>query len=418
MAMELRVLREADWDRWYDTVLLAWGGVPEPPGVRSLWGELASVERSIGAWEDGETIGTASAFAFRLSVPGGALVPAAGVSLVSVRPTHRRRGVLTAMMRRQLEGIRAWGEPLAVLTASEQAIYGRFGYGVATHSIRASIDTARVHVSVPHDTRVSQGANGTAGVRLRLSKPGEARDACEAVYARRVATRPGMLARARGWEALPLLDPAEERAGASPLQCVLAEVAGETVGYARYAVRPSSDESGPNGTVILRDLEALSPGVYAALWEFLFGLDLTTRLEADARPVDDPLLQLVNDLRPCRLGVRDGLHLRLVEVGAALSARTYRAPVDVVFEVEDAFCPWNAGRWRLTGDAKGASCRRTGDRADLALSVGELGAAYLGGVSLTALAGAGRVRELREGALAEASLAFDSEVAPWLPHSF
>lgn len=110
--------------------------------------------------------------------------------------------------------------------------------------------------------------------------------------------------------------------------------------------------------------------------------------------------------------------VRLVEVGAALRARTYRAPVDVVFEVEDAFCPWNEGRWRLTGDARGATCERTEDTADLALSVRELGAAYLGGVTLTSLARAGRVREVRPGAPAGAPLAFGCDTAPWLPHGF
>ncbi len=137
-----------------------------------------------------------------------------------------------------------------------------------------------------------------------------------------------------------------------------------------------------------------------------------------SRPVDDSWQHLVSDIRRCSIRQRDSLHVRLVELGAALEARTYQAPVDVVFEVADAFCPWNEGRWRLTGDAKGASCERTDDPADLALSVRELGAAYLGGVSLASLAGAGRVRELRPGALAEASLAFGSTVAPWLPHGF
>lgn len=116
--------------------------------------------------------------------------------------------------------------------------------------------------------------------------------------------------------------------------------------------------------------------------------------------------------------LRDALHVRLVDVCAALEARTYAAPVDVVLDVEDAFCPWNSGRWRLTGDTKGASCVRTDEAAELALSVKELGAAYLGGTTLCALAGAGRVRELRQGALAEASTAFGSERAPWLPHGF
>lgn len=127
----------------------------------------------------------------------------------------------------------------------------------------------------------------------------------------------------------------------------------------------------------------------------------------------------MSDIRRCGLRVRDDLHLRLVDVGAALRVRTYQAPLDVVFEVEDAFCPWNEGRWRLTGDPKGATCERTADAADLSLSVRELGAAYLGGVSLSSLAAAGLVRELREGALAEASVGFlASGLAPWLPHGF
>ncbi|MFE0047851.1 GNAT family N-acetyltransferase [Streptomyces albireticuli] len=409
MTTELRVLRQADWDAWYEMVELAFGGVAEAPEAAALWRGLARFDRSIGAWDGPEVVGTTGAFDFRITVPGGAAVPAAGVTMVGVRPTHRRRGVLRAMMRRQLDDVRAWGEPIAVLTASEPEIYGRFGYGIATHSLRVAVDTTRVRLAVPE---------GTDGVRLRLSKPDEARDACEAVYARRVAARPGMLERRPGWEALPLLDPAGERAGASPLQCVLAEAGGRVVGYARYAVNPEWTQAGPNGTVLLRDVEALTPEAYAALWRYLCGIDLTSRIVAENRPVDDPLLHLAGDVRRCEPAVRDQLHVRLVDVGAALAARAYRTPLDMVFEVADDFCPWNAGRWRLSGGPKGASCERTEDAADLVLSVRELGAAYLGGVSPASLAAAGRVVEVREGALEEAATAFGGSVAPWLPHGF
>jgi len=296
-----------------------------------------------------------------------------------------------------------------VLTASEPVIYGRFGYGIATLKTTAEIDTARVRLSVPP---------GTDDVRLRYAEPAAVRDQCEVVYARQVAGRPGMLARRPGWENLPLLDPESERQGASPLQCVIAERAGEVVGYTRYFVKPEWDTAGPKGEVLLRDLEALDPAVYAALWRFLFDIDLTSTVKLRSRPVDDAWQHLVSDIRRCGIQHLDSLYVRLVELGAALEARTYQTPVDVVFEVADAFCPWNEGSWRLTGDAKGASCKRTEEPADLALSVRELGAAYLGGVSLASLAGAGRVRELRAGALAEASLAFGSTVAPWLPHGF
>ncbi|MFJ8104565.1 GNAT family N-acetyltransferase [Streptomyces sp. NPDC096132] len=408
-AAELRVLRQDEWDQWYDTLLRAFGGVPESAEERQLWSELTPCERSVGVWDGAEPVGTAGAFEFRLTVPGGASVPTAGVTMVGVSATHRRRGLLTSMMRRQLDDVRAWGEPLAVLTASEPVIYGRFGYAAATFSLHAEIDTGRVRLSVPA---------GTDGVRLRYVDPRAGLDACEAVYARTVAGRPGMLDRRPGWERLWVMEAEAEKDGASPLQCVLAERDGEVTGYARYRVRPEYTDAGHNGQVLLQDLAGVDPVSEAALWRFLFGIDLTTSLKVRGRPLDEAWQYQVSDIRRCGLRVRDALYVRLVDVGAALQARTYQAPVDVVLEVEDAFCPWNSGRWRLSGDPKGAVCARTTDPADLALSVRELGAAYLGGVGLAALGAAGRVRELRQGALAEAAVGFGSPVAPWLPHGF
>ncbi|MFJ8826323.1 GNAT family N-acetyltransferase [Streptomyces sp. NPDC102467] len=409
MTTDVRVLRQDEWERWYARLELAFGGVAESPQERRLWDDLTEVARSIGVWDGEECVGTAGAFSFRVSVPGGAFVEAAGVTMVSVAATHRRRGILTSMMRRQLDDVRAWGEPLAVLTASEPAIYGRFGYGIGTRQAYLSIDSSRVRIDAPA---------GADDVRLRFVGVAEAAERCEAVYQRVIGTRPGMLARGPGWERLPLLDPPEERGGASPLQCVVAERDGETVGFARFHNKPESDWAVPHGRIQARDVTALDPAAYGALWRFLCDIDLTTTVEARNRPVDDPLLSMVSDIRRCGVRVRDSMHVRLVEVGAALEARTYLTPVDVVLEVEDAFCPWNQGRWRLSGDAKGASCERTGEAADLALSVRELGAAYLGDVSLAELAGAGRVRELRQGALTEAAVAFGSPVAPWLQHGF
>ncbi|MEU5519775.1 GNAT family N-acetyltransferase [Streptomyces sp. NPDC047860] len=407
---ELRVLKPDEWDKIYANLIRAFGGPPEAPEERELWNSLTEFDRFLGAWDGDVCVGSAGAFSFRLTVPGGASVPAAGVTMVSVAATHRRRGLLTSMMRRQLDDVRSWGEPLAVLTASEPAIYGRFGYGAATFQTDATIDTRRAGLSVPA---------GTDDVRLRYAEPAEVLDACEEVYARLVPGRPGMPARRPGWERLGVLDPESRRGGGSPLQCVVAERDGGTVGYARFRVKPNWGPAGADGEVVLSDLEALDPAAKAALWRFLFDIDLTSTLVARGRPVDDGWQYLVSDIRRCRPTLRDALYVRLVDVGAALRARTYQAPVDVVFEVADPFCRWNEGRWRLTGDAKGASCERTEDPADLALSVRELGAAYLGGVSLSALAAAGRVRELRADAVAEASLAFgNAGAAPWLPHGF
>ncbi|WP_200303189.1 GNAT family N-acetyltransferase, partial [Streptomyces adelaidensis] len=414
MTTELRALRKEDWNVWYNNLVRAFGGPPEAAEEREVWQALTEYDRSIGAWDDGQCVGTAGAFDFRLTVPGGSVVPAAGVTMVSVAATHRRRGVLTSMMRRQLDDIRSWGQSLAVLTASESVIYGRFGYGVASYRLGVEIDTVRARLSVPP---------GTDDVRLRYADPAEVLDVCEAVYARRVAERPGMLVRRPGWERVELLDTDRLRDGASPLQCVVAERGGgrgdgsEVVGYVRFRVKSDWGPAGAEGVVMVSVLEALDPAAHAALWRFLYGIDLTAKIVAHRLPVDDPSLHLVSDFRRCGARVKEDLHVRLVDVGAALRARTYQAPVDVVFEVEDSFCPWNEGRWRLVGDAEGASCERTADPAELSLSVRELGAAYLGGTTLTSLAASGRVRELRPGAVAEASLGFHSSgLAPWLPH--
>ncbi|GAA2257508.1 MULTISPECIES: GNAT family N-acetyltransferase [Kitasatospora] len=411
-APEVRTLTPAEWDAWYRAAEVAFGGSEEPVEARQLWRDLTETGRSQGVWEGTTPVAASSAYSFRMAVPGGAVVPVAGVTLVAVLPTHRRRGLLTAMMRRQLDEIRARGEALAVLTASEPAIYGRFGYGLGTLHLALEIESHRVTLPpLPAD-----------GVRLRLADPVLSSPACEELYASLVPLRPGMLERRPNWDRLPLLDPPATRGNASPLQAVLAEDArsGRLLGYARYQVRPEPVSQPAAGTVLVRDIEALTPQVYARLWSYLLEIDLTDRVTAGNRPVDDPLLHLVSDTRRLHPVLEDTLYVRLVEVGEALRLREYATPVELVLDVTDEFCPWNTGRWKLQADGPGkaASCVPTAEPADLALSVRELGSAYLGGLRLAALGAAGRVTELREGAVEEASRAFASQVAPWLPHGF
>ncbi len=409
MSWETLRLTAELWDEWYERIERAFGGPADPAEERALMRDLTEFKRSLAVRDAGEVVGTAAAYSFRMTVPGGDPVPTAGIANVTVQATHRRRGMLTAMMRRQLDDARAGGEPLAALTATEPAIYGRFGFGAATLQMAVAVETRRVVPAAPE---------GTDAVRLRVVRPADAAADCEEVYRRLVPGRPGMLQRRPHWERLPLLDPAAGRDGAGGLLCVLAERDGAVTGYARYAVAAGWSAGGPDNTVVLRDLSALDPATAAALWRYLFGVDLVSKLTARNLPADDPLLHLVDDQRRCLPRRREGMFVRLVDVGRALAARTYTVPVDLVLEVSDAFCPWNAGRWRLTGDGTGATCVPTRDPADLALSARELGAAYLGGASLAALAAAGRVAEVRPGALTEASVAFRGVLEPWLPHGF
>ena len=193
---------------------------------------------------------------------------------------------------------------------------------------------------------------------------------------------------------------------------------GAPAGYALYGVRIGWSDGAADGEATVREAMAATPEASGAVWRHLVGLDLVARLRWRLAAPDEPGPLAFGDPTAARRELWEGLWVRLVDVGPALAARTYAAPVDVVLEVADAFCPWNARRYRLSGDANGATCEPTGDAADLGLGAAELGAAYLGGTTLTALAAAGRVREHRAGALAATALAMRGAVEPWCPEIF
>jgi predicted acetyltransferase len=365
---------------------------------RERYERIDEPERSLAWFDDGRIVATTMAFTRRITVPGSE-VPCAGVTAVAVVPTHRRRGLLTAMMRRQVDDIRDRGEAVAALWASEGEIYGRFGYGIGTAQVRvvARRPAARVTgAPVPGDP-------------LRVGAAGEHVDAMRAVHDRVRTGRPGMLARPGPWWRDRLFDPETNRGGAHALRAVVTED-----GYAIYAVRPEFDDEGPAGEVKVRELVAATPEARAVVWAFLLDQDLTRTITWELAPIDEPLWLMVSNARSVRRTIGDALWVRVIDVPAALSAREYASDPDVVLEISDAFCPWNDGRYRLSGGA----CERTDAEPDLALDVSALGAAYLGGTTLRELAAAGRVRELRDGALARASAAFRGDVAPWCPEMF
>jgi predicted acetyltransferase len=404
-------LRYVDADTWghvIDVDDLAFAEKASAEG-REHWHSVMEHDRTFCVYDGEAPVASLGAFGFTMTVPGGSL-PVAGVTMVGVVPTHRRRGLLSGMIRHHLHRLHdEGGEPVSVLTASESVIYSRFGYGLGTLGY---------DLTLRRDPRALRPPAGVDDVRLRLVDPATSVAECEAVYRRAVDARPGMIARTREWAELVATE-AYWEPGKPGLLCVLAERDGAVVGYARYSSRGEwSPGQGHTGHVQVFEIYADETAGYAALWRYLLDQDLTTTIEARNRPVDDPLLHLLRDMRSALPRARDILYVRLVDVGRALAARTYLAPVDVVLEVDDGLCPWNAGRWRLAGDIKGASCERTTDPADLALDVRELGAVYLGGQSLRALAGAGLVREVRPGALAEAAPAFSHDPAPWLPFGF
>jgi len=366
-------------------------------------------ERSLAVFDGDDIVGTTAIFSRRLRVPGGD-VPVAGVTMVGVVSTHRRRGVATAMMRRQLSDVHDAGEPVAALWASEAAIYPHFGYGMGTRQALLRVTSADARYRPGVDT----GAGQFQQVRLEAAKP-----ALAEIYAAARVHTAGWLDRPPVWWNYELADSEHRRHGATRLRIVVHEdEAGARDGYAVYRVKADWSSEGIKSEVQVRDLAATGPAAYAAIWRYLLDLDLTATVAKRLAAADEPLQHLVADSRSVRLTLGDGLWVRVVDVAAALSARRYSAPIDVVVDTSDDFCPWNAGRYRLSGDDTGAACARTDDPADLTLTSTELGAAYLGGVSLAELAAAGRVREHTLGSLARASTAFSTGRAPWCPEVF
>jgi len=376
-------------------------------------------DRTLAAFDGTRPVGTACAYSFQMALPG-AMAPVAGVSAVSVLPAYRRRGILTSLMRRQLADIGDGNEAVAALFASEPGIYGRYGYGMATMHARFTIKRHEGRM-VPPALAGQGAAAGHGDPQLRQDEPDAARTELAKVYDQAVPGRPGMLARDDRWWQAALHDPEYWRQGSSPLRCVIAEDAAGARGYALFSVNPTWDEHAiAAGTLSIRELVSLDPAAAATLWGDLLSRDLVGEVKARLRPVDDPLLYLLADIRRARTQLADGLWIRLVDVSRALANRQYAREVDIVVEVIDELLAGNAGRWRLQAGpaAEGASCERTSAPADVVLPVQSLGAAYLGGTGLGALARAGLVCQTRPGAVAELSAAMSWDPPPWSPMIF
>jgi predicted acetyltransferase len=371
----------------------------------------AEPERTLAAFDREDIVGTAGAFTFELAVPGARL-PAAGVTYVGVRPTHRRRGLLSRMMRDQLADVHRRGEPVAVLWASEAAIYGRFGYGVASQLQRIEIDRV--------DAMVRADVAENPALRLRLVDPGQFASDIESIELALVDRRPGQFVRDKRWIDTLVADPKSRHGSLSKLQGLLVYEGDEAVGYALYRSKNDSlrPHMLPDGEVLVFAQAALTPAADVALARTLLSMDLMRRIRWWNRPMDSALPHLLTDARQARATVIDGLHLRIVDLPTALAARRYATEVDVVLEVDDAICEWNTGRWHLRGDGASARCTRTDAEPTLRLGLEDLGAVYLGGTTLASLAAVGRVRAVDEDHLARTSTAFGWHTSPWCPVIF
>jgi predicted acetyltransferase len=343
-----------------------------------------------------------------MAVPGGGSLACGGVTRVGVAATHRRRGLLTAMMRRQMDDMHERGEPLAALYASEAPIYGRFGYGLATYMAEIEIQRSLATFSKPRST----------GGRVVMVDGPAAVDAFTQVWSLVQPTQPGMLALDSRWWRNQLADLETSRQGFSPHYRVVYEVEGKPAGFALYRIKMDWDATGPIGVLRVESLIAANAAAYATLWRYVLDVDLIARVSAEARPIDEPLRFLLTDSRQPKTCIDDGIWLRLVDVGPALAGRRYAVDGRLVLRVRDAFCPWNDGHYELNGGPTNAACERCTDDPDLELSAADLAAVYLGGNRFHTLHQAERIQELHRGAVARADAMFATDRAPWCPSHF
>lgn len=392
-------MRTAQDDDWPQLALLeaaGFGSFPHPQQVEALR-TMVPPDGAVVACDGGEVIGVAFYLDLRLTVPGGAVLPAAGISGVVVAPTHRRRGVLRAMYVELHRRIADSGYPLAALTASEGGIYGRFGYGPATVDQELTIDR---RFAVFHPDAPDPGG-------VRLVRAGDHRDEFAAIYDRCRERTPGGLVRPTAlWDDL-LADREGDRDGGTAWMALL-----HPDGYALYRVHGTTSK-----TVRVAELRAVTAEAHAALWRALLGMDLMQTVVIGTYP-DDPLPYLLTDTRLARTTARtDEGWLRLMDVAAALQARSYAAELSAVVDVSDGF-RGDGGRFALEIRDGRAQCTPTDAPADAELDLDVLGSLYLGTHRATALAAANRLRCRQPGLASRLDAAFVSAVPAQLGFFF
>lgn len=360
-------------------------------------------------------VGIYSAFDMAVTVPGAGdgltRLPMSGLTWVGVHPDRRRRGLLRQMMVDHLHGLHDTGETaLAGLHAAEVAIYGRFGYGTASLDVALSLGRGA-------ELRAGAELDAAAGQIETHIVDAASPEGMAAIHRAHLATAEhtlGAVTRGDDVAGTWFHDRPKTRGTKEPLRALLAQRDGELTGYAVFRRTSKwSDDNQPAGEVSVREMGAVDAATLLALTRRLVDFDLTSTVKLGSRSTDDPILWWAGGPRQVALRAFDALWIRLVDVDKAMTARGYAAPVDVVLDVVDDVCPWNARRWRLTaGDDGVGHCLPTEDEPALRLPVAALGGAYLGGRSIAAQAAAGAVTELRSGAVRDLSRAMRAPVEP------
>ncbi|MGK5628283.1 GNAT family N-acetyltransferase [Streptomyces sp. URMC 123] len=413
MSIEIRTIHDSEISDWLRAIFT---GFLRPPVVSEE--EVAArrpgmdLDRVQGAFDRGRCVGTFRSFEQRLTVPGGARVAADAISGVTVSPTHRRRGLLSRMMARDLAAAKERGDVVATLIAAEYPIYGRFGFGPSAWGTEWQVETARAGLD-------PRWAGPDDGGRVDLGDGADYRALGPELHERLAGERAGLVSRDKRWwqrASGELRFPVEE--WKEPYYIFHRSPEGRVDGVAAYSADGHWEAKQPQGTITVRELLAATPEAERALWHFLFSVDWVLSVRTGHRAPDDVLPLLLPDPRAARVvSHADLLWTRLLDVPRALEARTYPVSGSLVIEVQDP-AGLAGGRYRLDASPEGASCAPTTASADLSLSMGDLSALYLGDESPVRLLALGRVVEHRTGAAALADALLRTPRKPWCPDIF
>ncbi len=413
MALEIRPFREEETEAFYRVPSIVFGNYTGKPRDPERAEFILRPEWSMCAFEDGELATTYGAFPFQQRINGG-VTRAAGVTVVGTLPHFRRRGHLRKIMetdfkRRYEERL----EPLAILLASIAGIYQRYGYACVSTAVRFNIDPRWVNF-VP-------SMAPTTGTWREVTK--EQQPLLQEMYDGFIEPRNGYLRRAQAmwdWQ----VHNGDTYDGLKPGPSLLAvyEEHGEPQGYIswvpKYASSSPSDAGGPGQRIYVRDYVYNTPSAYRAIWEYLKRFDLASRIVIDAAPTDDPAFHVMVDPRELNAQHRDWLHGRIIDLERLLPLRPYGAEGRVVFEVTDAMCPWNAGRWALEAGPEGSIVSRTSEAASLSLDISALAQLFYGQVSPTNAARYGRAEASPDADLKLWDAMWRTEYAPFCPNMF
>jgi predicted acetyltransferase len=404
--VEYRSIDEDEFDDFFITLSNAFGQVQPDPDELTNNRKRFERDRMFSAVEGGRIVGVVGVYSWRLTVPGGVAVPTAGVTTVGVLPSHRRRGIFRGLMRIALDQAEEREEAISALFASQAAIYPRFGYGTASIGYELDVLTERATFLPGHEP---------SGV-VRLVPPDEALPLMHHVYESVAEGRPGMLRLSSEELAWFLFEPTKRED--KPFCAVHLDEHGDPDAFSTYTIKHDWPSSLPHHELKARLTIASTPQASANLWRFLLDVDLVSHVTTWDRPADEPLFWLLEEPRAVRAKLVDGLHVRSVDVARALTARVYRTDGALMFSVSDPFDDRSSGGYRLTVVGGAASCEPSRGAPDIECGVADIGAVYLGGTTWRTLGRAGRVKETRPGALAEADTMFASDPPPWAPLLF